>query len=268
MDIEWNRIVPVVLIVAVIAAAVGFLAWNLVPQDSWQKAVKLVYDKPKVVFVLFDLSNSTRSMRETYAADFEKILGSLKGGDRLIVDRITENPLTQSTFPVDTEFTKYGIFDQRGSPIYNSVNQKELNDEKKSVQATVDKVLSAAVNAQATPIMDAVHLAERGFNTYPDGESVLAIFSDMVEVSDSYDFDTQALAPYNIESIIEKKKAVGELPELNGVKVYVIGAGAGVENSDIDSQRWQNIQNFWLSYFAATGADLSKDRYGAALLEF
>ncbi len=265
MDIEWGRILAALITIAV----VGFFVWNFIPQNDWQKVAKFVYDRPRVVFVLLDFSNSTWSMRGSYAADFQKILDSLKAGDRLIVDRITANTLAQSTFPVNEELPQYGIFDQRGNPVYDPVNQKELAGKKKSIQAKVDRMFSTGAEGQATPIMDATQLAQRVFDTYRGtGAPVLVIFSDMVEVSDGYSFETQTLTPRNIESIIAKKESAGELPKLNGVKVYVVGAGAGQENSDITSLQWLGIQNFWLSYFAATGADLSKDRYGAALLEF
>lgn len=261
-----NRNIVLSLVIASLGALTAL--WIATPPALREKAVNLVRGGDRTVFVLFDLSGSTKSMRETYARGFEKILVALQAGDRIIVDRIIDNPLAQSTFPVNEGFTKYGVFDRRGNPIYEPVNRKELDEKKKSVQEGVDKVLASFQYFHSTPILDALQLAERVFSTYPEGRPVLVIFSDMVEVSGEHNFSVEELTPQRIKSIIEEERMAGELPDLKGVRVYVIGAGAGEESSLISSGRWFNIQNFWLAYFAATGANLPKDRYGAALLKF
>lgn len=228
----------------------------------------MIHNQPRVVFLLLDVSGSTQSMREIYTTGFEKILSALKGGDRLIVDRISDNPLSQSTFPINEEFTTYGIFDRRGNPIFEPQNQKELDEKKKAIMEKANKIINAPKGAPTTAILNSLQLAERVFNTYKNGDNVLVIFSDMVEISKSHNFAYEKLTQADIDATIEQQRKAGELPNLDKVKVYAIGAGAGEENRKLKSEQWFGIQNFWLAYFAATGANLTKDRYGAALLEF
>jgi hypothetical protein len=265
MYIEWNRVIVIILIVAV----AGLLLWQFIPRTTQQNIAGLVSGQSRVVFVLLDLSESTRSMRGTYSADFRKILDLLQGGDRIVVSGIVANPLAQSAYAVDEKLPAYGLLDLRGNPVYGPANQKQLEDMKKDIQSKADGLLSSGVAAPATPIMDSLQLAQRVFDTYQDGKPVLIIFSDMVEVSDGYDFGAQTpLTAQDASTIIEKKETAGDLPSLKNVEVYVVGAGAGKENSDMTTEQWVGIQNFWMAYFTATGANLSADRYGAALLKF
>lgn len=257
-----------IILIALSVLAIGGLLWVVIPSDDRQAAITRIQKQPRVVFVLFDLSGSTRSMGEKYTNNFDKILSTLKPGDRLIVDSITDNPLSQSTYPINEKFKTYGIFERRGNPIFEPLNQKELDEEKKAIEEKTNKLINSSKGAQTTAILDALQLAERVFNTYTKGEKILVVFSDMVEVSKAHNFTFDKLAQLNIDTIIEQERETDELPNLSGVKVYVIGAGAGEENRRLKAEQWFDIQNFWLAYFSATGADLTKDRYGAALLEF
>jgi len=242
--------------------------WIAAPSSSRENAINLVRGGDKTVFVLFDLSGSTQSMRKTYENEFEKILATLEAGDRIIVDRITDRPLAQSTFPVNEEFVKYGILDKRGNPMFDPLNQKELDAKRKTILKTVNNLFNSSPNSNATAIIDSLQLAERVFNTYTGKQKILVIFSDMVEIYGQNNFTVDNLTDSKIAQIVAAKSSSVQLPNLSGVKIYIVGAGAGEENSGINSQRLFNIENFWLTYFTQTGADFTKDRYGAALLEF
>jgi hypothetical protein len=52
-----------------------------------------------------------------------------------------------------------------------------------------------------------------------------------------------------------------------GVQVYVVGAGV-MTSSELAAARILAIQDFWQRDFAASGAELRPDRYGAALMRF
>ena len=49
--------------------------------------------------------------------------------------------------------------------------------------------------------------------------------------------------------------------------MYVVGAGV-VGSSELSAARILAIQRFWLGFFAQAHADLTEDRYGAALVRF
>ena len=70
-----------------------------------------------------------------------------------------------------------------------------------------------------------------------------------------------------VDSQLEVLRAGGSIPNLAGVRVYVVGAGL-VRSSELPAARILDIQDFWQAFFTASGADLPPDRYGAALVRF
>ena len=134
------------------------------------------------------------------------------------------------------------------------------------VQILKKMVLDSKQRSRKTSIVDALHLAQRVFATYPNSRQVLVLFSDMVEESSYYDFRKEDLAPARIRAILAAEKAENRLPKLDGVKVYVIGASAGFY-SRMEPEAVRKIQNFWLEYFKACGADLPVETYGSGLIQ-
>ena len=65
---------------------------------------------------------------------------------------------------------------------------------------------------------------------------------------------------FSVANLMKRKK--GRLPDLAGVKIYITGATAGTPD------KFFAVQNFWLMYFKECGASLSKENYGATLLNF
>ncbi len=49
--------------------------------------------------------------------------------------------------------------------------------------------------------------------------------------------------------------------------MYVVGAGV-VASRSLPARTILSTQRYWLGYFAAAGADLPEERYGAALVRF
>ncbi len=219
---------------------------------------------PKTEFVLFDLSASTasREVRARYLEDFEKLLANMRGGDILVVDRITSNPLAQSIFPVNETFEKMNPWTE--NPL--KWRRESKGQRERIVQILKKMVLDSKQRSRKTSIVDALHLAQRVFATYPNSRQVLVLFSDMVEESSYYDFRKEDLAPARIREILAAEKAENRLPKLDGVKVYVIGASAGFY-SRMEPEAVRKIQNFWLEYFKACGADLPVETYGSGLIQ-
>ena len=112
-----------------------------------------------------------------------------------------------------------------------------------------------------TDIMSSLLLAEKIFKNYTASKTTLVIFSDMMENSKSYDFYKEKLSDSRIEAILKKEKSSSKTPDLKSVRVYIVAATS--EKSD----KFLMLQNFWLKYFAATGADLAKENYGSMLLK-
>jgi hypothetical protein len=224
----------------------------------------------KVVCVLVDRSSSTedQGVRQRYIEGFQRVVGRLDSGDVIVADAITDNPLAQSSFPVNDEFKPF-----QPSSDNELIVKKERENHQKEIQVVRERVLANAQGlfssapSNQTKILDAMRLAERVISAYQRPKRVLVIFSDMIEESERYNFKRERLTDEVIARIINEEKQAKRLPDLAGVRVYVIGAGAS-GNQPSSSEQYTEIENFWSQYFKAAGADLSKDRYGATLLKF
>ncbi|MHB8842379.1 MAG: hypothetical protein ACYC56_11455, partial [Candidatus Aquicultor sp.] len=61
----------------------------------------------RVVFALFDLSGSTDIERANFADDFKAIVSALDEGDTIIADKIVDDPLSNSSFPINTTLPEF-----------------------------------------------------------------------------------------------------------------------------------------------------------------
>lgn len=217
-----------------------------------------------VMVVLFDLSGSTGTemIRAQYLRDFGKILDSVAVGGVLAVDIIDDNPLAHSSFPIAASFDRYDPLKE------NRLNyDRRIRAQRESVTRQAQAVVNKRSSGRpGTSVMDALQLAERVFGSYPGTTRVLVIFSDMIEQSRRYNFAGERLTPARIQQIIEREQSAKRLPDLAGVEVCVVGAGAA-RSGGITPERFLTIQEFWLQYFKAAGANLPKARYGSALLK-
>ncbi len=144
--------------------------------------------------------------------------------------------------------------------------ESQLNEKRDGLSKAIATLLSdRSRKINRTKILDAIQLADRVFRTYNRPKKVLVVFSDMIEESDHYNFQKQKLSDAESQQIIAAEQKAGRLPALSGVRVYVIGSSVSGPSS---SERFESIERFWQAYFKATGADLSKERYGAALISF
>lgn len=220
-----------------------------------------------VVFCLFDISGSTSSpqVRQRYLTEFEKLLGGLEDGDAVVGDLITANSLATATYPISAELPIKGLLD-------NPLTYKSKVDEAISrARAQAEALILNGPPAEASDLVSALYLAEKVLT----GEThagrpikALVIFSDMILQHGDYDFTGIDLTDQRIKEIISAEKdAQGGLPNLSGVRVWVVGAGAAPEGGQ-DPVRLRQIEDFWRQYFAACGAELPSSHYGATLLNF
>lgn len=221
----------------------------------------------KVVFCLFDLSGSTKdaTTRKKYSDSFKRILDKIAEGDVIVADAITDNPLSQSSFPVNEEFPEFNPGTDNEILVKNK--REEFDAELRQRLGRIAKTASDLLNDQTrkinrTKILDSMQLAERVFHTYTRAKKVLVIFSDMIEASDRYNFLKQPLNESERRRIIAAEKNQRLLPDLAGVCVYVVGAAVSDQRTSL---AFENIESFWIEYFRAAGGDLTKDRYGALL---
>lgn len=220
------------------------------------------------VVALLDVSASTdqEALRQRYQREFLEMIDQLASHGAVIrADAIRATPLAETIFPVRIDVARMSVIDK------NEFNLEEaVKKAKDSATQGMSKLLSEIPPTQRTPILDAIEVTSRIFN----GEEMkgiadrrLVVFSDMIESSDRYEFTRAGLSPKAISAMIRKDKQAGRIPKLNGVSVWIAGAGAG-GGSHLSSQQLRGIEQFWTEYFKATGAMLMPTRYGSTLLNF
>jgi len=212
-----------------------------------------------VVCVLFDLSQSAQKVRSGYQVDFEKVVDGLTGDELVLGAGITANSLATGRFEIDKEISKYNPFADS-----KLTYRKKLQNAQMALKQDARKLLERT-SAPNTDLLGAMQLAEKAFQSHAGATAkvrLLILFSDMVEESTHCNFRNENLTPPRITTLVGAEQKAGRLPMLNGVQVWVSGAGGTLP------EKFSQIQDFWLQYFRAAGADLRKGRYGAGLMDF
>lgn len=218
----------------------------------------------RVTVVLFDLSGSTNAepIRQQYTRDFAKVLDAVTAGGIIAADIIDDNPLAHSAYPINESFDRYDPLKENKLDYERRIRQKR-DAVIKEVEAIVRRPQSGR---RGSNVLDGLQLAERVFLTFQGEQKLLVIFSDMIEQSRSYDFSADNLTAGRISQIIARERSAQRLPDLRGVEVCVVGAGAA-RSGGLSSEKLLALREFWFQYFKAAGASLPKERYGSALLK-
>ncbi|NCO65276.1 MAG: hypothetical protein COW32_09965 [Candidatus Aquicultor secundus] len=217
----------------------------------------------KTVFALFDISGSTQQERGRYLKDFEKVLEAMNSGDTIVADKIDNSPLAKASYPVNTTFAR-GSVDPNENQAKAYIKNKHLPEVLKRQRAEVLSQARTLVNGESasTDILGALPLAERVFASYPNEKNVLIVFSDMYHQSGDYNFRSGAFEEAAFSNIIESVKQRDLLPNLKGVRVYIV---CPTKDS---SKQVMLVRKFWLRYFSRTGAAMAPQNYGSSLINF
>jgi hypothetical protein len=232
------------------------------------KQAKVTEAKPSGVAVVFvDVSKSTYGVRGAerarYATYFGSVLEHLPSGTLIKGDEIDKNPLSDSSLPVSGFIEKHG-------GLLGAKNDDDVNMANASMRAKLGVRFRQLLRRRPTgnSILDALNIAQQVFDSYPGAATkYLVVFSDMIESSSRYRFTRANLRPARIDAFIKAERKNGRLPDLHGVSVYVVGAGA-TRGGDANAAHVRDVKSFWLAYFRATGADLPGYRYGPTLVRF
>lgn len=107
-------------------------------------------------------------------------------------------------------------------------------------------------NIGGTDILSTLHDVAAEVRPYPDHEATLYLFSDMLQSNRVIDMEGLSRMPP--DGWVENAKSNGQLPDLSGLCVVVIGAR-------VDTPAAQRVKSFWDEYFGATGATLYDRNY-------
>jgi len=222
----------------------------------------------RAIFCLFDISGSTSSpeVRQRYMEEFRGLLDAVRDGDLLMGDVITANTLATASYPIRQQFPTLERF---GNP---ADHQVRLKRQKREALAKARQLILESEPAESTDLLNAFYLPARVLNgelgAGRDAKG-LVVFSDMIVQNESHDFTGIDLTEARIQEIIDaQREAQGRLPDLTGVRVWVVGAGAAPEGGGLEPKKLKQIEKFWRMYFEACGATLPSENYGAALLSF
>jgi len=221
------------------------------------------------VFVLFDLTGCIKdaAIQKRYEQGFTEMVaavGQVKGGALVKGDKITHNTMATASYPITATFPAFGVMKAQADV------EDEIKDATKALGEQAKALLGEKPEQPNTDLMNAFQLADKVFNGEECSaapQKLLVVFSDMIEQSGRYDFSGIPLDDEAVQKIIAKEREGMRLPKLDGVKVWVAGATAST-GAGLSSDRILQIQSFWLAYFKACGADLTKERYAPTLLGF
>lgn len=226
---------------------VGFLLCCLLPASCGAPQTSLPPTPlPKVICVLFDLSESTRTarIRDAYLSDFKALLEKMLPGDGIVAGLITQSSVTELRLPINENFPPF--HPNTNNDLYvkgeAKVAQKELDRKKGAIYSAAQSLLAGPQERiMRTDILSSLHVAERVFGSFSQPRKILVIMSDMIEDSQRYNFEKERLSKSRIDTILKKEEQRGKVPNLNGVKVYVFGATAA------NPERFNEIQQFWVA---------------------
>jgi hypothetical protein len=226
--------------------------------DRTAEARKSGNDKetPRVIVILVDMSGSANRARSTvYREAFEKIYQSLSQGDRVMVGTITSRSYIDFKPAVDAEIPKNTIW-------VNRIQfERNLTETRKKIRREVGRLLSRKRGTQRTEILNSLNIADTIFHN-EKRQKILVILSDMIQDSKEYNFTRVKITDSYINKLIRYRRKHNLIPNLTDVKVYVAGA------SGADPNKFRSVEKFWARYFAKSGADFSRHRYGHSLISF
>jgi hypothetical protein len=218
----------------------------------------------KLILVLVDRSQSTGPDRELYAQASERILSSLRPGDRLVAGYITDRSAADFRTHLDEELPP-ALPAMKITDVPSQYRESQAQWERDSqarregIQRKLRDLLAWESSAVRTKIFESLRVAGQILGSERRPNKHLILLSDMIEDSEIANFEQLRLDEAFIRKEIARQQGAGILPALRGVKVYVAGAQAE------SLERSAAIEKFWREYFAAAGAIIEAGGYSRAL---
>jgi len=213
-------------------------------------------DKSKVILAFVDFSGSAKSHRDLVVKDLQQVQAKLNPGDRFLIASITDRSLTEFNPILDQEIPAFRFWADNDSEY-----KHRLQEIMKDIETRIQNLQQYNYLSPKTDILNTFIIAQKVF-AHEQRRKVLVLLSDMIENSESYNFERMRLTPEGIKEIIKSQRSKGLLPDLKGVHVYITGASAPSAN------KANEIEQFWIHYLHETGADFDDSRYASRLLRF
>ena len=276
----WFKGGGYVPIVAGVLMAIAYVAICLWSETAWSQSG--IGDKirsffpglatpqpPRLVLVFVDISGSIPPDDwNIYESTFFSLVGRSaegreneaalkkgpqdKPGDRLVLGTITEATLTKFAPVAEGELRDTG---------YIGVDRDSNEATLKALHAAFGTIKTMK-HARRTLILDAVTLSQQLIEGNPDRRNVIVILSDMLEDSDTANFEKKPPTPADTEAIIRKQRARNLLPDLHQAQIFVAGAKAPT------AAQFEEVEAFWTRYFREANGVVGTGAYGRPAIDF
>ena len=191
--------------------------------------------------VLFDVSRSTRDppIRARYLAAFEQVVDAAASAHGTVVgDVIDDNPLAHSSYPIDGTFDGVRPAHRQQA----GVRRGRARTPRPRSTSSAEQILAETQTAPGTDIQDAVPLAQRVFDAYPRRLATLAGAAlghgRAHEARQRRRDGLRRTEPRPRRSTGSPTQ--GAIPDLTGVRVYVVGPAWSARPSSRPRGSWRS----------------------------
>lgn len=221
----------------------------------------------KAVVILVDRSLSAGADRELYARAMDRVQQDLQPGDRIIGAWITESSAEDFRDYLDSElpapFPPMGALDIASK--YKRDKEQwdvQMAESLAHVRRGIATLMEQPSRSGKSKIFESLRVVGQILASERRPRKIVILLSDMVEDSETADFEHARLDKAFVEKMVAQQRENGTLPNLQGVTVFA----AGVRGSPVD--RAAAIEQFWRGYFEAAGANVGPGAISRALPSF
>lgn len=212
---------------------------------------------------LVDLSQTQETVGHTGKTEFEENIRAIS--------------IILANIPADSRITAIAITDRsyvnpfillagRTAPDPGPFSSRLISARRTLLAEWMKRSRSLQASFNQTDILGALRFTADVFARSDAARKRLALFSDMRQFSSELDLEKPKLI--DVQKSLKQIDAVGGFVSLQGVEVWIFGAGAHGEDK---GRAYANgLQAFWVEYFRRTGATLrifSPTREAGALRE-
>jgi hypothetical protein len=112
-----------------------------------------------------------------------------------------------------------------------------------------------AAAAATTDLFGAFVLAGASLQAEPAGRRELTVLTDGISTRAPYDLSARELDDADVEALLDDLADDGQMADLTGVDVRLVGAGVGV--GELDPVRLGRVEATWRAYVARAGGTVS-----------
>lgn len=210
----------------------------------------------KVVLFLVDVTTPyDQTDKDSVVRVVDKILGSISGGDRLVIKTISDN-YTRSERLIERCIPQCAV----GGSVFDRLTKCSDGVLRTDTQLVKLDVIAALKNRLANfQELRSSDILRTIFNSVKEeklsGQSLsLHIYSDLIESSDY--FSTRYLFSYSLNVLMAGVKHYKLLASLDKSEVYVSGVGRGdsKDRRQLTMAQLSKLNEFWSAYFYESGA--------------